>query len=130
MRQRLGIAQALLGDPPVIILDEPFNGLDPEGIVWMRALLAGLARQGRSVLVSSHLMNEMQGVAGHVVVVRGGRVVADSAVADLLTAAGRTTLEEAYLAIGRDDGQRRRDHGQQRRDDGQQSGTVRREATR
>ena len=87
MRQRLGIAAAMLGDPPVLMLDEPFNGLDPEGIVWMRAFLRGLAADGRAVLVSSHLMSELQDTAGHVVVVGRGRVVADTTVADLLDTA-------------------------------------------
>ena len=94
MRQRLGIAAALLGDPPVLMLDEPFNGLDPEGIVWMRAFLRALAAEGRSLLVSSHLMSELQDTAGHLVVIGRGRLVADVAVADLLAAAanGRVTL--------------------------------------
>ena len=94
MRQRLGIAAALLGDPPVLLLDEPFNGMDPEGIVWMRGLLRSLAAQGRSVLVSSHLMSEVQDTADHLVVVGRGRVIADTTVAGLLAAAsgGRLTL--------------------------------------
>lgn len=94
MRQRLGIAAALLGDPPVLMLDEPFNGLDPEGIVWMRGFLRALAAEGRAVLVSSHLMSELQDTAGHLVVVGRGRVVADTSVADLIAAAsdGRVTL--------------------------------------
>src|ERR1022692_1328582 len=94
MRQRLGIAAALLGDPPVLMLDEPFNGMDPEGIVWMRGFLRSLAAQGRAVLVSSHLMNELQDIAGHLVVVGRGTVIADTSVAELLTAAagGRVTL--------------------------------------
>jgi ABC-2 type transport system ATP-binding protein len=87
MRQRLGIAAALLGDPPVLILDEPFNGLDPEGIVWMRTFLRALAGEGRAVLVSSHLMSELQDTAGHLVVVGRGRVVADTSVADLIATA-------------------------------------------
>ncbi len=77
MRQRLGIAAAMLGDPPVLILDEPFNGLDPEGMIWVRSFLRSCAAQGRAVLVSSHLMGELQGTADHVVVVGRGRVVAD-----------------------------------------------------
>jgi ABC-2 type transport system ATP-binding protein len=94
MRQRLGIAAAMLGDPPVIILDEPFNGMDPEGIVWMRGFLTGLASQGRAVLVSSHLMSELQDTAGHLVIVGRGRVIADTTTAALLTATsrGRVTL--------------------------------------
>jgi ABC-2 type transport system ATP-binding protein len=94
MRQRLGIAAVLLGDPPVLMLDEPFNGLDPEGIVWMRGFLRALAAEGRSLLVSSHLMSELQDTAGHLVVIGRGRLVADVAVADLLAAAanGRVTL--------------------------------------
>jgi ABC-2 type transport system ATP-binding protein len=97
MRQRLGIAAALLGDPPVLMLDEPFNGLDPEGIVWMRGLLRSLAAEGRAVLVSSHLMSELQDTAGHLVVIGRGRLVADVGVADLLAAAsrGRVTLRTA-----------------------------------
>ncbi|HEX3749299.1 MAG TPA: ATP-binding cassette domain-containing protein [Streptosporangiaceae bacterium] len=87
MRQRLGIAAALLGDPPVLLLDEPFNGLDPEGIVWMRGFLRALAAEGRAVLVSSHLMSELQDAADHLVVVGRGHVVADTSVADLIAAA-------------------------------------------
>jgi ABC-2 type transport system ATP-binding protein len=87
MRQRLGIAAALLGDPPALMLDEPFNGLDPEGIVWMRGFLRSLAGQGRAVLVSSHLMSELQDTADHLVIVGRGRVVADTGVADLIAAA-------------------------------------------
>jgi ABC-2 type transport system ATP-binding protein len=87
MRQRLGIGGALLGDPPVLILDEPFNGLDPEGIVWMRGLLRDLAAEGRAVLVSSHLMSELQDTAGHLIVVGRGAVVADTSVADLIARA-------------------------------------------
>jgi ABC-2 type transport system ATP-binding protein len=86
MRQRLGIAAAMLGDPPVIMLDEPFNGMDPEGIVWMRGFLRGLAGQGRAVLVSSHLMSELEDTADHVVVVGRGTVIADTTVAALLAA--------------------------------------------
>ncbi|MFI5914748.1 ABC transporter ATP-binding protein [Dactylosporangium sp. NPDC051541] len=78
MHQRLGIAAALLGDPAVLVLDEPLNGLDPEGIRWMRTLLRGLAHEGRTVLLSSHLMSEMELTADHLVVVAGGRLIADS----------------------------------------------------
>ncbi|NUR84480.1 MAG: ATP-binding cassette domain-containing protein, partial [Nonomuraea sp.] len=86
MRQRLGIAAALLGDPPVVMLDEPFNGMDPDGIVWMRGFLRSLADQGRAVLVSSHLMSEMQGTADHLVVAGRGRAIADAGVAELVAA--------------------------------------------
>jgi ABC-2 type transport system ATP-binding protein len=94
MRQRLGIAAALLGDPPVLMLDEPFNGLDPEGIVWIKGFLGSLAAQGRAVLVSSHLMSELQDTADHLVVVGRGHVIADTSVADLIATAssGRVTL--------------------------------------
>jgi ABC-2 type transport system ATP-binding protein len=87
MRQRLGIAAAMLGDPPVLMLDEPFNGMDPEGIVWMRGFLRALADQGRAVLVSSHLMSELQDTAGQLVIVGRGRVIADTSTRDLLAAA-------------------------------------------
>jgi ABC-2 type transport system ATP-binding protein len=94
MRQRLGIAAALLGDPPVLIFDEPFNGMDPEGIVWMKGFLRSLAAQGRAVVVSSHLMSELQDTAGHLVVVGRGQVIADTTVTDLIAAASghRITL--------------------------------------
>jgi ABC-2 type transport system ATP-binding protein len=94
MRQRLGIAAAMLGDPPVLLMDEPFNGMDPEGIVWMRGFLRSLAAQGRAVLVSSHLMSELQDTADHLVVVGRGRVIADTSVAELIAAASgdRVTL--------------------------------------
>lgn len=94
MRQRLGLAAAMLGDPPVLMLDEPFNGLDPEGIIWMRGFLRSLAAQGRAILVSSHLMSELEDTADHLVVVGRGRVIADSSVATLISGAsdGRVTV--------------------------------------
>jgi ABC-2 type transport system ATP-binding protein len=97
MRQRLGIAAAMLGDPPVLMLDEPSNGLDPEGIVWIRGFLRSLAAEGRAVLVSSHLMSELQDVADHLVVIGRGRLVADTSVAELIAAASgdRVTLRTA-----------------------------------
>ena len=100
MRQRLGIAAALLGDPPVLMMDEPFNGMDPEGIAWMRSFLRQLAAEGRAVLVSSHLMNELQDTADHLVVVGRGRVIADKSVADLIAAASgdRVRLRTAARA--------------------------------
>jgi ABC-2 type transport system ATP-binding protein len=106
MRQRLGIAAVLLGDPPVVMLDEPFNGMDPEGIVWMRGFLRSLAGEGRAVLVSSHLMGELQDTADHLIVVGRGRVIADASVTELIAAASadrvsvRTTaLTQAMAAL-------------------------------
>ena len=87
MRQRLGIAAALLGDPPILMMDEPFNGMDPEGIVWMRGFLKALAGEGRAVLVSSHLMSELEGTADHLVVAGRGKVIADASVAALIASA-------------------------------------------
>ncbi|MFC4611140.1 ABC transporter ATP-binding protein [Streptomyces maoxianensis] len=84
MRQRLGIAAALLGDPSVLILDEPSNGLDPEGIIWIRELMRGLAREGRTVLVSSHLMNETATFADRLVVLGRGRLLADTPMQDFI----------------------------------------------
>jgi len=84
MRQRLGIATALLGDPPVLMFDEPVNGLDTEGIRWLRALLTELAEEGRTVLLSSHLMSEMELIADHLIVIGQGRLLADSALEALL----------------------------------------------
>src|SRR5690606_6896811 len=100
MRQRLGIAAALLGDPPVLMLDEPFNGLDPDGIRWIRGLLRSLAAEGRAVLVSSHLMSELEDTAGQLVVVGRGRVLADLGVAELIEAAsrGRVTVRTTARA--------------------------------
>ncbi|MER5227824.1 ABC transporter ATP-binding protein [Streptomyces flaveus] len=92
MRQRLGIAAALLGDPPIIMLDEPFNGMDPDGIIWMRRFLRSLAAQGRAVLVSSHLMSEVQDTADHLVVVGRGKAVADADMADLIAAASQNRV--------------------------------------
>jgi ABC-2 type transport system ATP-binding protein len=100
MRQRLGIAAALLGDPPVLLFDEPFNGMDPEGIVWMRGFLRALSREGRAILVSSHLMSELQDTADHLVVVGRGKVIADASVAELIAAASadRVTVRTSARA--------------------------------
>jgi ABC-2 type transport system ATP-binding protein len=100
MRQRLGIAAALLGDPQILILDEPNNGLDPEGIIWLRGLLTDLATEGRTVLVSSHLITEVALSAGHLLVIGRGRLLADAPVEDLIPAEG-TTLEQIYLKLTR-----------------------------
>ncbi|WP_327092078.1 ATP-binding cassette domain-containing protein [Nonomuraea sp. NBC_01738] len=111
MRQRLGIAAALLGDPGVLLLDEPINGLDPEGIRWIRVLLRDLAAEGRTVLVSSHLMGEMAMTADHVVAIGRGRLVADMAMSELagrfrrgvlVRAADPAALEAALRAAGAD----------------------------
>jgi ABC-2 type transport system ATP-binding protein len=87
MGQRLGIAAALLGDPRVVVLDEPANGLDPEGIRWIRNLLKGLAADGKTVFLSSHLMSEIQQTAEHLVVIGKGRLIADTTVADFVARA-------------------------------------------
>ncbi|WP_327181834.1 ATP-binding cassette domain-containing protein [Streptomyces sp. NBC_01334] len=112
MRQRLGIAAALLGDPEVVLLDEPSNGLDPEGIVWIRALLRRLAAEGRTVLVSSHLMNETASFADHLVVLGRGRLLADTPLRDFIDARVRprvrirttdpTALKSALARHGHD----------------------------
>ncbi|MGH3128050.1 MAG: ATP-binding cassette domain-containing protein, partial [Gaiellaceae bacterium] len=84
MAQRLGIAAAMLGDPPVLLFDEPINGLDPDGIRWIRAFLRELAAEGRAVLVSSHLMGELEGIADELVVIGRGRLIAQTGVSELL----------------------------------------------
>ncbi|WTK80965.1 ATP-binding cassette domain-containing protein [Streptomyces sp. NBC_01511] len=101
MGQRLGIAAALLGDPGVLLLDEPVNGLDPEGIVWIRTLMRELAAEGRTVLVSSHLMSEAALTVDHVVVIGRGRLLAEGGVADIVrTHAGPAgSLEEAFMRL-------------------------------
>jgi ABC-2 type transport system ATP-binding protein len=105
MGQRLGIATALLGDPHTIILDEPLNGLDTEGIRWVRSQLQALAAEGRTVFVSSHLMNEMALTAQHLVVIGRGRLIADTGMADFLTGTARhlvrvrTTDPQALAAL-------------------------------
>ncbi len=95
MQQRLGIAAVLLGDPPVLMFDEPINGLDPDGIVWIRGLLRSLAAEGRVVLVSSHLMGELEDTADHLIVIGRGRLVADTSMARLLAAASKERVEVA-----------------------------------
>jgi len=97
MRQRLGIAAALLGDPAVLILDEPVNGLDPDGIRWIRNFLRDYATQGRTVLLSSHLMTEMADTADDVVVIASGRIVADGSLPDITE--GHPSLEAAFFAL-------------------------------
>lgn len=92
MGQRLGIAAALLGDPQTLILDEPVNGLDPEGVVWVRNLVRYLASQGRTVFLSSHLMSEMAQTADHLVVIGRGRVIADAPIRDIITGKGQSRV--------------------------------------
>ncbi|MFF3500737.1 ATP-binding cassette domain-containing protein [Streptomyces sp. NPDC003247] len=125
MRQRLGIAAALLGDPEVVLLDEPSNGLDPEGIVWIRALLRRLAGEGRTVLVSSHLMNETASFADHLVVLGRGRLLADTPMREFIdarvrprvrvsttdpVALGRALAPHGHHAVEHDDGHWTVDH--------------------
>jgi ABC-2 type transport system ATP-binding protein len=98
MRQRLGLAHALVGEPSVLILDEPANGLDPEGIAWIRTLLREFAARGGVVLLSSHLLTEVQAVADRLVIIDHGRVVASGTQRGLL-AGTRLTLEELFLSL-------------------------------
>ena len=99
MKQRLGLAAALLGDPEVLILDEPANGLDPEGVKWLRGLLRGLAGEGRTIFVSSHLLTEVAQTVDHVVIVNRGRLIANARLADLIR--GEQTLEDLFLNLTR-----------------------------
>jgi ABC-2 type transport system ATP-binding protein len=99
MRQRLGIAHALLGDPEVLILDEPANGLDPEGMRWMRELLRDFAERGRTVLLSSHLLREVEVVADRLVIIGGGRIVAQGTREELLAGAGTLVLARDEAAL-------------------------------
>ncbi len=102
MRQRLGIGTALLGDPHVLVLDEPANGLDPAGIRWMRDLLRGFADDGGTVLLSSHLLHEIEVVADDLVVIGNGRIVAQGSKADLLTSAGTVVRAKDPAALARE----------------------------
>jgi ABC-2 type transport system ATP-binding protein len=100
MGQRLGIASALLADPATVMLDEPVNGLDPEGVLWIRNLLNGLAAEGRTVFVSSHLMSEMALVADHLIIIGRGRLLADTTVQDLVRQAGGDSVKVATADPG------------------------------
>jgi ABC-2 type transport system ATP-binding protein len=109
MRQRLGIATALIGDPAVLILDEPANGLDPAGIRWMRDLLRGFANRGGTVLLSSHLLHEIEVIADDIVMIGNGRIVSQGSKTELLQAAGTVAraadlcaLQQALTAFGLD----------------------------
>lgn len=102
MRQRLALATALLGDPPVLVLDEPSNGLDPAGMAWLRDLIRGWAKQGRTVLFSSHILNEVEMVADHLVVINHGKVVRETSMSELAGADGKIVagrLEELFFEL-------------------------------
>ena len=118
MGQRLGIAAALLGDPAILMFDEPVNGLDPEGILWIRNLMKALAAEGRTVFVSSHLMSEMENTADHLLVIGRGRLIADCTVAEFIernsvqSVRVRTPQPDALASCGR--AGRRPDAGRRR----------------
>lgn len=99
MGQRLGIAAALLGDPQVLVLDEPVNGLDPDGVLWVRNFVRQFAAEGRTVLLSSHLMSEMAQTADHLIVLGRGEIVADAPIDEIVE--GHASLEDAYFALSR-----------------------------
>lgn len=102
MRQRLALATALLGDPPVLVLDEPSNGLDPAGMAWLRDLIRAWAKQGRTVLFSSHILNEVEMVADHLVVIDHGKVVRETSMSELAGADGKIVagrLEELFFEL-------------------------------
>lgn len=108
MRQRLALATALLGDPPVLVLDEPSNGLDPAGMAWLRDLIAGWAKQGRTVLFSSHILNEVEMVADHLVIINRGKVVRETSMSDLAGSDGKVAsgrLEEMFFELTTPKGQ-------------------------
>ena len=99
MRQRLGLAAALLGDPEILVLDEPANGLDPQGIRWLRDLLRLLAAEGRAVLVSSHLLAEIAQTVNDIVVISRGQTITQAPLSGLLAARPGSTLEDIYLEL-------------------------------
>ena len=101
MSQRLGLAAALLGDPPVVLCDEPVNGLDPDGILWIRTLLRGLAAEGRTVFVSSHLMSEMALTADHLIVIGQGRLIADASTPEIIAGSTMNSVLVRSPQMGR-----------------------------
>lgn len=101
MGQRLGIATALLGDPSTLVLDEPVNGLDPDGVLWVRTLLTRLAGEGRTVFISSHLMSEMALVATHLIIIGRGRILADTSTSEFIAGAGKSELRVRSPEAGR-----------------------------
>jgi ABC-2 type transport system ATP-binding protein len=104
MRQRLGLAAALLGTPEVLVLDEPANGLDPQGIADLRAIIGAAARAGTTVIVASHILAEIEKVCTHVAILTAGRLVACGEMQSLLSATGHSGLEAAFLAVVDDGG--------------------------
>ena len=100
MNQRLGIAAALLGDPPTLMFDEPINGLDPDGILWIRNLMKSLAAEGRTVFLSSHLMSEMAQTADHLLVIGRGRIMADASTDDFVNGHSTATVRARALEPG------------------------------
>ena len=135
MSQRLGIAATLLGDPHVLMFDEPVNGLDPEGILWIRNLMKALAAEGRTVFVSSHLMSEMENTADHLIVIGRGKLIADCTMAEFIARSSGSAVrvrtpspDQLVLAIaaeGRQRGRRHRRHPARARD-GRRPGRRRR----
>jgi ABC-2 type transport system ATP-binding protein len=117
MSQRLGLAAALLGDPETLLFDEPVNGLDPEGTLWLRQLLRSLADQGRTVFLSSHLMSEMAQTADHVIVIGRGQLIADSSMADMLHTHAQARVRVRAASRQTELAAAIRDHGGQIRDD-------------
>jgi ABC-2 type transport system ATP-binding protein len=99
MKQRLGIAAALLGDPPVLMFDEPINGLDPDGILWIRKLMRSLASEGRTVFLSSHLMSEMEHTADHLLVIGRGKIIADASIDDVIRNHARSAVRVKAVAL-------------------------------